>query len=64
MAKSFKSITEELKKEFEENDKKVQQEINLKSRVEMSNEFIDFVNKNNCKIKKDKLPRGGKNEKK
>ena len=45
--------TSEFLKELAENDKKVQAEIYQKNREEMSLEFIDFVNKNKCKIKKD-----------
>ena len=40
--------------ELAENDKKVQAELAQKSREELSQEFIDYVNKNNCKIKGDK----------
>lgn len=39
--------------ELAENDKKVQAELAQKSREELSQEFIDYVNKNNCKIKGD-----------
>ena len=34
-----------------QNDKKVQEEINKKDRQRMSEEFVDFVRKNNCKLK-------------
>ena len=37
--------------ELAEHDKKVQAELDQKSREELSQEFIDYVNKNNCKIK-------------
>lgn len=49
----------EFLKELAVNDKKVQAELAQKSREELSREFVDFVNKNNCKIKGDK--HGNKN---
>lgn len=45
-------------KELKENDKKVQKEINTKSREDMSKEFMNFAKTNKCKVK------GGKNGKK
>lgn len=66
MAKDYNSIFEQLKKEFAENDKKVEQEINTKDRIEISKEFESFVKNNNCKVKIEKAThvRGGKNDKK
>ena len=37
--------------ELAENDKKVQEELYKKDRKEMSDEFVDFVKKNDCKLK-------------
>lgn len=42
---------EDFKKELEENDKKVQQELKENDRAKMSEEFVAFIKKNNCKMK-------------
>ena len=55
--KTPEEILKELQKEFEENDKKVQQEINTKTDKEKAKEFASFIKKNKCKVM------GGKNGK-
>lgn len=60
MAKTVEELLKDLKKELKENDKLVKKEINTKDRVEMSKEFAEFIEKNNCK----KVIGGGKNGKK
>lgn len=40
-------------KELAENDKKVQAELYLKDRQELSDEFVEFVKNNQCKLKDD-----------
>ena len=42
---------DEFIKELAENDKKVKEELYKKDRKQMSEEFVDFVKKNNCKLK-------------
>ena len=61
MTKNFDTIVKDFQKELKENDKKVQKEINTKSREEMNKDFVNFVKVNNCKIKGKKA--GGKNDK-
>lgn len=61
MAKDINKILKDFQSELKENDKKVQKEINLKSREETSKDFVNFVKTNNCKIKGKKV--GGKNGK-
>lgn len=63
MAKDYETILKELQKEFKENDKIVEKEINSKDRETMSKEFVEFVNSNKCKIANKKAVRGGKNDK-
>ena len=60
MDKTAEELLKDFKKELNDNDKKVKQEINNKDRVEMSKEFAEFIEKNKCK----KLVGGGKNGKK
>ena len=60
MNKDIQTILNEYKKELKENDLKVQKEINTKSRAEMSKDFVNFVKKNNCKIKDMKGDKNGK----
>lgn len=61
MTKDYESILKQFQKELKINDKKVKKEINTKTRIEMSNDFTNFVKINNCKVKGKKV--GGKNDK-
>ena len=61
MIKDMNKILKEFQAELKVNDKKVQQEMKTKSKEEMSKDFVNFVNENNCKIKGQKA--GGKNGK-
>lgn len=61
MKKNFNSILKDFQNELKENDKKVKEEMNTKSRIAMNTEFVNFVTNNNCKIKDKKV--GGKNDK-
>ena len=63
MAKSYDEILNEFKKELSKNDKLVQKEINSNDRDKMNSEFVEFINKNNCKIMNPTKKRGGKNGK-
>ena len=61
MTKEFETILKNFQTELKQNDKKVQNEINTKTRDDMSKEFADFVKANKCKIKGKKA--SGKNDK-
>jgi len=61
MTKEFETILKNFQTELKQNDKKVQNEINTKTRDDMSKEFVDFVKANKCKIKGKKA--SGKNDK-
>lgn len=50
MKKTQEQIWEEFQKELKENDKKVKQEIYIKSDEEKAKEFAMFIKKNNCKV--------------
>lgn len=54
MNKNYDALHNSFAKELEINDKKTSAEINTKSREELSNEFITFIQKNNCKIRGEK----------
>ena len=54
MAKDINTILKEFQTELIVNDKKVQNEINTKSKDDLSKEFVKFVKENQCKIKMDK----------
>ena len=58
MSKNIENTIKEFENELKLNDEKVKKEQNLKSREELSAEFVNFVKSNTCKI------RGGKNGKK
>lgn len=50
MKKTPEQLWEKFQKELTENDKKVQEEIYLKTDEEKSKEFAKFIKDNNCKV--------------
>ena len=50
MKKTPEQIWNDFKKELNENDKKVQEEIKGKSDVQLSKEFAEFIKINKCKV--------------
>ncbi len=59
MKKTPEQLWKEFQRELEENDKKVQEEINKKTDEEKAKEFAKFIKENNCNVIE-----GGKNGKK
>lgn len=59
MKKTPEQLWKEFQTELKKNDKKVLEEINLKTDEEKAKDFAKFIKENNCKIIK-----GGKNGKK
>ncbi len=57
MNDSIDKLYKEFQKEIEKNDKIVKEEMNKKSRLEMLEDYDNFVKENKCKIKEEKNDR-------